>query len=105
MFLLFAFGFVFFSEDRKSFSFFALLVSIDHSISRHRPRKPSQKFNMCDFVRACRPLLRRLGSLVIIGAASSAVVRPANICMETRLCHSETQHGLFLVSLYFYKGY
>ena len=29
-----------------------LLVSIDHSdsISRHRPRKPLQKFNMCDFV-------------------------------------------------------
>ena len=43
---------LFFSEDGKSFLFLALLVSIDHShsISRHRPRKPSQKFNMCDFV-------------------------------------------------------
>ena len=42
----------FFSEETKSFLFLALLVSIDHnhSISRHRPRKPSQKFNMCDFV-------------------------------------------------------
>ena len=41
-----------FSEDRKSSLFLALLVSIDHSHSTplHRPRKPLQKFNMCDFV-------------------------------------------------------
>ena len=39
-------------EDRKYFLYPALSVSIghSHSISRHRPRKPSQKFNMCDFV-------------------------------------------------------
>ena len=46
------FVFALFLEHRKSFLFPALLVSIDHShsISRRRPRKPLQKFNMCDFV-------------------------------------------------------
>ena len=43
---------LFFSEDRKSFSYFALSVSVghSHSISRHRPSEPPRKFNMCGFV-------------------------------------------------------
>ena len=55
------FGFAFFQKTKKNF-FFALLVSIDHShsISRHRPRKLSQKFNMCTLLRGCRLMLRRL---------------------------------------------
>ena len=54
---------LFFSEDRKSFLFLALLVSIDHSlsISRHRPRKPSQKFNMCDFVASSQAFVTKAG--------------------------------------------
>ena len=40
---------LFFPEDRKSFLCPASSVSIghSHSISRHKPRIPSQKFNMC----------------------------------------------------------
>ena len=55
------FGFAFFRKT-EIFFFLALLVSIDHShsISRHRPRKPSQKFNMCTLLRGRRLLLRRL---------------------------------------------
>ena len=43
------FGFALFFWRTGNLFFLALLVSIDHShsISRHRP---SQKFNMCDFV-------------------------------------------------------
>ena len=47
--LFFVFGFALFFQSTENIFFLALLVSIDHShsISQH---KPSQKFNMCDFV-------------------------------------------------------
>ena len=47
------FGFArFFQKTENIFCFLRCGFSIDlsHSISRHRPLKPSQKFNMCDFV-------------------------------------------------------
>ena len=69
--IVFVFSFaLFFSEDRKYFLFLALLVSIDHSrsISRHRPRKPSQKFNTCDFVATSQAFV---GKAVIIGVHTS----------------------------------
>ena len=43
--------------------FFGLLVSIghSHSISRQRPRKPSQKFNMCNFVASSQAFVAKGG--------------------------------------------
>ena len=91
MFFVFRFAH-FFSEDRKSFLFLALLVSTDHShsISRHRPRKPSQKFNVCDFVDRSQAFVAKAVIACVywclyIARHPSAVVRPANTCMETRL--------------------
>ena len=54
---------LFFSDDRKSFLCPALLVSIghSHSISRHRPRNPSQKFNMCDLIASSQDFVAKVG--------------------------------------------
>ena len=45
------------------FLFLALLDSIDHShsISRQRPRKPSQIFNMCDSVASLQAFVAKAG--------------------------------------------
>ena len=61
---------LFFSGEQEIFFCLALLVSIDHSHStlRHRPRKSS---TCAALLRARRLLLRRLGSLVIIGVHTS----------------------------------
>ena len=84
----------FFSEDRKSVLFLPLLGSIDHShsISQHRPRKTSQKFNMCDFVASSQAFVVKAGidsdhwcPYIVRNRAPSCVLRPANTCMETRL--------------------
>ena len=54
---------LFFSEDRKSLFFLALLVFIEHShsISRHRPRKLLQKFNICEFVARSQAFVAKAG--------------------------------------------
>ena len=76
--------------------FLALLVSIDHShsISRHRPHKPSQKFNMCDFVASTQAFVAKAVIVCVHWCPyivkHRAVVRPANTCMETRLYISST---------------
>ena len=83
----------FFSKNRKSFLCPALSVPKSHSISGHRPRKNSTRTTL---LRARRFLLQRLELLVSIGVhTSSAVVRPANTCMETSL---ETTQSSFLSS-------
>ena len=54
---------LFFPEDRKSFLCPALSVPIGHShnISRHKPRIPSQKINMCDFVASTQAFVVKAG--------------------------------------------
>ena len=86
----FSFWLCFFSEERKSFLFLVLLVSIDnsHSISWHRPCKSSTCAMRlcCKVVGFCCEGCDRLWLLVSIQReASRVVVRPANTCMETRL--------------------
>ena len=59
MFLSFLFlALLFFSKNKKSFLFLALLVSIDHShsISRHRLRKLSKSSTCATLLRGCRLL-------------------------------------------------
>ena len=75
-----------FSEDRKSFLCPALLISAghSHSTSRNRLRNSSTGATVVASTHAfivkagiaCEPIHRK---------TSSAVVRPANTCMETRL--------------------
>ena len=72
--------------------FLALLVSIDHShsISRHRPRKLSQKFKMCDCVASWQAFVAKAVIACdhwcsYIVRHRALVVRPANTCIETRL--------------------
>ena len=57
------FCFALFWRTENLFGFFALLVSIDHShsVSWHRPRKPSQKFKMCDFVASSQAFVAKAG--------------------------------------------
>ena len=52
------FGFALFFWRTGNLFFLALLVSIDHSHSTSR-HKPSQKFNMCDFVASSQALVAK----------------------------------------------
>ena len=51
----------FFSKNRKSFLCPALSVPKSHSISGHRPRIPSQKFNTYDFVASTQVFVAKAG--------------------------------------------
>ena len=61
--IFYVFSLALFLEDRKSFLCPALSVSIgrSHSMSRHRLRKPLQKFNMCNFVVSRQPFIAKAG--------------------------------------------
>ena len=59
--------------------------------SQHIAAQASQKFNMCDFVASTQAFFVKAGIACehscpsIHRETSSAVVRPTNTCMETRL--------------------
>ena len=57
------YSFAFFFRRRKFFFCSALSIPTghSHSISWHRPRIPSQKFNMCDFVASTQAFIAKAG--------------------------------------------